>query len=116
MTMEADFYQGPDGKDERGNDIIYEFNGDDDMWLYIDNRLVLDIGGCHGAVSGTINFSTGEVRVNGSQNQVHTTLKQIFQNAGKLPDGSNWREILLRIIRSTPSRCSIWREGLMLQT
>ena len=90
MTMEADFYQGPDGKDERGNDIIYEFNGDDDMWLYIDNRLVLDIGGCHGAVSGTINFSTGEVRVNGSQNQVHTTLKQIFQDAGRLPDGSNW--------------------------
>ena len=90
MTMEADFYQGPDGKDERGNDIIYEFNGDDDMWLYIDGRLVLDIGGCHGAVSGTINFSTGEVKVNGAKDQVHTTLKKIFQDAGKLPDGSNW--------------------------
>ena len=90
MTMEAEFYQGPDGKDERGNDIIYEFNGDDDMWLYIDDRLVLDIGGCHGAVSGTINFSTGEVRVNGAKNRVQTTLKDIFQNAGKLPDGTDW--------------------------
>ena len=90
MTMEAQFYQGPDGKDENGNDIIYEFNGDDDMWLYIDDRLVLDIGGCHGAVSGTINFSTGEVRVNGAQDQVHTTLRQIFQSARKLPDGTNW--------------------------
>ena len=90
MTMEAQFYQGPDGKDEKGNDIIYEFNGDDDMWLYIDDRLVLDIGGCHGAVSGTINFSTGEVKVNGAQDQVHTTLRAIFESAGKLPDGSNW--------------------------
>ena len=90
MTMEAHFYQGRDGKDEWGNDIIYEFNGDDDMWLYIDDRLVLDIGGCHGAVSGTVNFATGEVRVNGSRNQVRTTLKEIFQNAGKLPDGTNW--------------------------
>ena len=92
MTMEADFYQGANGKDDRGNDIIYEFNGDDDMWLYIDDRLVLDIGGCHGAVSGTINFSTGEVRVNGSDGGVRTTLKKIFQDAEKLPDGSDWSE------------------------
>lgn len=92
MTMEANFYQGRNGKDDRGNDIIYEFNGDDDMWLYIDDRLVLDIGGCHGAVSGTINFATGEVRVNGSKNQVTTTLKRIFQDAGKLPDGTDWTE------------------------
>lgn len=62
------------------------------MWLYIDDRLMLDIGGCHGAVSGTINFSTGEVKVNGSQDQVQTTIKQIFQDAGKLPDGTNWTE------------------------
>ena len=92
MTMEAEFYQGANGKDDRGNDIIYEFNGDDDMWLYIDNRLVLDIGGCHGAVSGTINFSTGEVKVNGAQDQVDTTLRQIFYDARKLPDGSDWTE------------------------
>lgn len=95
MTMEANFYQGPDGKDAKGNDIIYEFNGDDDMWLYIDDLLVLDIGGCHGAVSGTINFSTGEVHVHGpAGHETNTTLKDIFRNAnngaGILPDGSPW--------------------------
>lgn len=99
MTMEAGFYQGPGGKDEKGNDIIYEFNGDDDMWLYIDDRLVLDIGGCHGAVSGTINFSTGEVKIDRAFDfdtqryySIDTTLRQIFQNARKLPDGSNWTD------------------------
>ena len=92
MTMEADFYQGPDGKDERGNDIIYEFNGDDDMWLYVDGLLMLDIGGCHGAVSGTINYSTGVVKVNGSRYPVQTNIKQIFKDANKLPDGSAWTE------------------------
>ena len=99
MTMEAGFYQGPGGKDEKGNDIIYEFNGDDDMWLYIDDRLVLDIGGCHGAVSGTINFSTGEVKIDRAFDfdtqryySIDTTLRQVFQNARKLPDGSNWTD------------------------
>ena len=92
MTMEADFYQGPGGKDEKGNDIIYEFNGDDDMWLYIDGLLTLDIGGCHGAVSGTINFSTGEVKVNGSHNTVDTTLREIFRSNKILPDGTPWTE------------------------
>ena len=93
MTMEASFYQGAGGKDDRGNDIIYEFNGDDDMWLYIDGLLVLDIGGCHGAVSGTINFRTGAVHVGGaSGHTVSTTLYQIFKDANLLPDGSAWSE------------------------
>ena len=95
MTMEANFYQGPDGKDRKGNDIIYEFNGDDDMWLYIDGLLALDIGGCHGAVSGTINFSNGIVRVNSVDRQARpsqTTLRELFESNHILPDGSPWTE------------------------
>jgi fibro-slime domain-containing protein len=36
----------------------FEFRGDDDVWVYIDNRLVVDIGGCHGPEEGAVNLDT----------------------------------------------------------
>ena len=63
MEMEATFIQPPDGLDDWGHDIIFEFAGDDDMWLYVDGELILDLGGIHSALVGKINFSTGEVLI-----------------------------------------------------
>ena len=76
MEMEATFVQTPSGLDAWGNDVIFEFTGDDDFWLYVDNELVLDLGGIHSAEYGKVNFRTGKVDVNGNK----TTLRQIFKD------------------------------------
>ena len=72
MEMSATFYQRRNGIDDKGNATIYEFRGDDDLWVYIDGVLVLDIGGCHGAIEGTINFATGIVTVNGVEKSLYS--------------------------------------------
>ena len=62
LQVKSDFYL-PKGKQLNGTDMIYEFTGDDDLWVFIDGELVLDIGGGHTYVSGSFNLTTGEVWV-----------------------------------------------------
>lgn len=76
MATELEFYlpSKPNTTDDSGgranqsmtgDDMLFEFTGDDDLWILIDGQLVLDIGGIHQEESGSINFSTGEVIVDG---------------------------------------------------
>lgn len=81
MTMSAKFIQPKDGK-IKGNNMVFEFSGDDDVWVYIDGVLVLDIGGIHNVVSGSINFADGTVTF-GNNN---TDLKTLFKNANREGD------------------------------
>ncbi|MBQ7437392.1 MAG: LPXTG cell wall anchor domain-containing protein [Oscillospiraceae bacterium] len=77
MEMDASFMQSESGLDAWGHDLIFEFSGDDDFWLYIDGKLVLDLGGIHSACDGSVNFRTGEVNVNGTK----TTLRALYKAA-----------------------------------
>ena len=100
MSMEANFLQPKEGKVTSPNsstkeNMIYEFNGDDDMWIYIDNVLMLDIGGVHDAHSGKINFNTGVISwkdctTGNTPKESTTTIKEMFRQAGKFPDGTEW--------------------------
>lgn len=77
MEISASFVQTPSGKDAWGNDIVFEFTGDDDFWLYVDGQLVIDLGGTHSALPGRVNFSTGVVQVNNGE---PTTLRAVFES------------------------------------
>lgn len=63
VELSTSFVQTPNGRDDWGHDIIYEFTGDDDFWLYVDGELVIDLGGVHSALYGSINYATGEVKI-----------------------------------------------------
>lgn len=65
--LQFDFTLTQDGnvvvKDDIGNDtkvpIKFFFSGDDDVWVYIDGKLVLDVGGAHDKASGLLEFGAG---------------------------------------------------------
>jgi fibro-slime domain-containing protein/LPXTG-motif cell wall-anchored protein len=79
MTMSAQFSLPKDGMLGTNTPAVFNYSGDDDMWLYIDGVLVLDLGGIHGPQHGRINFATGQVTADGSAD---TTLSSIFADEG----------------------------------
>ena len=89
MSMTTEFVQPNGGKTADNKDMIFEFSGDDDVWVYIDGVLVGDLGGIHEKATLKINFATGEVKVghidgaNGTKKEIETTnIKAKFQAAG----------------------------------
>lgn len=65
MTMTVDFRQPDGGKVNMGADgmqpMTFLFSGDDDVWIFVDDVLVLDLGGIHSEIYGVIDFASGEV-------------------------------------------------------
>ncbi|MBQ4156119.1 MAG: Cna B-type domain-containing protein, partial [Clostridia bacterium] len=113
ISLDVDFYLPnkpgtivADGKygnqDIYGKDMHFHFAGDDDVWIFIDGKMVLDLGGLHGKESGDINFSTGTVSLNGVE-------QTAFSNVLKNLDAGEHQLTLYYLERgSSLSNCAIY--------
>lgn len=72
MRVDVDFNLGSDtghlgqikGTNGSYDDQVFSFSGDDDVWVYVDGKLILDLGGDHKKTTGSINFHTKQVTAN----------------------------------------------------
>ena len=63
FTLTDDGMVEADGKNGKTN-IKFFFSGDDDVWVFIDGKLALDVGGAHGEVSGLLEFGKADEKNN----------------------------------------------------
>lgn len=64
FTMTANGKINPN--DDKSKDITFSFSGDDDVWVFVDGQLIIDLGGIHNRLDATINFAQNTWKISES--------------------------------------------------
>lgn len=95
-------------KSDKNLPMEFYFSGDDDVWVFVDDTLVLDLGGIHGARTGSINFSTGEVKTQTERLKDGTAVYATTQLPDKIKSGNHKLTIYYLERGSSQSNCAIY--------
>lgn len=96
--FEIPFYMNKDGKVKnmktgQMEDMVFNFSGDDDVWIFVDDNLVVDLGGVHIKQTGDINFANNTVFYSNVYNRNndtdHYNVTQTALKSGKLSEGKH---------------------------
>lgn len=82
VRMDIEFTLPENGKYANGQNAEFTFTGDDDLWVFIDEELVLDLGGNHSQTEGSINFGYASGQISATANIVDYIVNQ----EGSTPD------------------------------
>ena len=119
------------GKDNDGNDIKvpikFFFSGDDDVWVYIDGELMLDVGGAHGKASGLLEFGAGSTvtpyvssnKNTGNDNTMSyttDTTKSVYFNGNPVTFKNEGNTITLDTTRTTHTLTMFYMERGMWES
>ena len=127
MNMSVPFYMNASDLDEKNttNPTKFEFSGDDDVWVFVNGKLVLDLGGIHDAIGASINFNTGAIeytytkdssvtvkaRQGNSSDTSSVASKNLYKNCGitkdELTSGENNLQIFYLERGGADSNCKI---------
>ena len=93
MTMEAEFANP--SKANVTNPITFEYSGDDDMWVFVDGKLVLDLGGIHEPAGGMIDFTNGLVwtQDNGNDGYSMEAVRAQLESLGVIHSDAEWEAL-----------------------
>lgn len=92
LSMSTRFVQPNDGLTNDKKEMTFEFAGDDDVWVFIDDVLVGDIGGIHSRASLSINFYTGDIKVNDKSDGTLLSKYQAAKKGTSGFDGSTFKD------------------------
>lgn len=73
------------GTDGNEYPIKFNFSGDDDVWVYVDGNLALDVGGAHGRVTGQIDFSGTDTNKKATVSRTKKSLNKSSIEGNKTP-------------------------------
>lgn len=103
---------GKDGKKEKTS-IKFFFSGDDDVWVFIDGQLALDVGGAHGKVSGLLEF--GEKEEDGKKKNSVTAYVSKVKKGGTSSEGDkDEKSGVVKTVTYNKERIDFYAQGTTL--
>lgn len=117
--LQMDFTLTDDGMLETDNgngtkvktSIKFFFSGDDDVWVFIDGKLALDVGGAHGEVSGLLEFGATKTEDGKEKNSVTAYVSKVKTGG---TSGSDQDEKLVKTVKYNGEDINFYAQGTTL--
>lgn len=101
-----------DGRQKKTN-IKFFFSGDDDVWVFIDGQLALDVGGAHGEVSGLLEFGETET-TEGKKNSVTAYVSKVKKGGTSSEGDKDEKSGVVKTVTYNKERINFYAQGTTL--